>query len=64
MESVMLTGAGIQSGNQGRAMLRSSPRYRRAAAEYLKAFVEEMNASGFVARSIARHGVQGLSAVK
>lgn len=34
------------------------------AAAYLKAFVEEMNASGFVARSIARHGVQGLSAMK
>jgi polar amino acid transport system substrate-binding protein len=41
-----------------------TPRARRAAAEYLKAFAEEMNASGFVARSIARHGVQGLSAVK
>jgi polar amino acid transport system substrate-binding protein len=41
-----------------------TPRARRAAAEYLKAFVEEMNASGFVARSIERHGVQGLSAVK
>lgn len=41
-----------------------APRARRAAAEYLKAFVEEMNASGFVARSIERHGVQGLSAVK
>lgn len=41
-----------------------TPRERRAAAEYLKAFVEEMNASGFVARSIERHGVQGLSAIK
>lgn len=41
-----------------------SLRERRAAAEYLRAFVEEMNASGFVARSIERHGVQGLSAVK
>jgi polar amino acid transport system substrate-binding protein len=41
-----------------------APRERRAAAEYLKAFVEEMNASGFVARSIERNGVQGLSAVK
>ena len=40
------------------------PRERRAAAEYLKAFAEEMNASGFVARSIERHGVQGLLAVK
>ena len=41
-----------------------TPRERRAAAEYLKAFAEEMIASGFVARSIERHGVQGLSAVK
>jgi len=31
---------------------------------YLKAFVEEMNASGFVARSIERHGVQGLLPVR
>jgi polar amino acid transport system substrate-binding protein len=41
-----------------------TPRERRAAAAYLKAFVEEMNASGFVARSIERNGVRGLSAVK
>ena len=41
-----------------------TPRDRRAAAEYLKTFVEEMNASGFVARSIRRHDVHGLSAVK
>jgi len=41
-----------------------TPRDRRAAAGYLKTFVEEMNASGFVARSIQRHGVKGLSAVK
>ena len=41
-----------------------TPRTRRAAAEYLKAFVEEMNATGFVQRSIERHGVQGLTAVK
>jgi polar amino acid transport system substrate-binding protein len=41
-----------------------TPRDRPAAAEYLKIFVEEMNASGFVARSIRQHGVQGLSAVK
>jgi polar amino acid transport system substrate-binding protein len=40
------------------------PRERRAAAGYLKVFVEEMNASGFVANSIERHRVQGLSAVK
>jgi polar amino acid transport system substrate-binding protein len=41
-----------------------TPRARMAAAAYLKAFAEDVNASGFVARSIARHGVQGLSAVK
>lgn len=38
--------------------------FRIMAAAYLKAFVEEINASGFIARSIARHGVRGLSAVK
>jgi polar amino acid transport system substrate-binding protein len=41
-----------------------TPTHRPAAAAYLKTFVEEMNASGFVARSIARHQVQGLVAVK
>lgn len=41
-----------------------TPRSRTAAAEYLKAFVADVNASGFVARSIGRHGIKGLSAVK
>jgi polar amino acid transport system substrate-binding protein len=41
-----------------------TPRERGAAAAYLKAFVEDMNASGFVARSIERHGVQGLLAAR
>ncbi len=41
-----------------------TPRDRRAAAQYLQAFVAELNASGFVARSIERHGVRGLSAVR
>jgi len=41
-----------------------TPRERTAAAEYLKAFVQDVNASGFIARSIERHGVKGLSAVK
>ena len=41
-----------------------TPRARSAGAAYLAAFVAEVNTSGFVARSIARHGVQGLSAVK
>jgi polar amino acid transport system substrate-binding protein len=40
-----------------------TPRERRAAAEYLRAFVEDINASGFVARSIERNGVKGLSAI-
>ena len=42
----------------------ATPRARRAAAEYLKVFAEEMIASGFLARSIERQGVQGLTAVK
>ena len=41
-----------------------TPQGRPAAAAYLKGFVEEMLASGFVARSIQRHGVQGLTALK
>jgi len=41
-----------------------TPRARGAGAAYLKAFVEDMNASGFIARSIERHKVQGLSAIK
>lgn len=32
-----------------------------AAAQYLRAFVEEMKASGFVADAMARHGIQGAS---
>jgi len=41
-----------------------TPRERTAAADYLKAFVTDVNASGFVARSIERHAVKGLSAVR
>jgi polar amino acid transport system substrate-binding protein len=42
-----------------------TPRARgTAGAAYLKSFVEDINASGFIARSIERHGVQGLAAVK
>jgi len=41
-----------------------TPRERIAAAAYLEAFVAEINACGFVARSIERHRVQGLTAVK
>lgn len=42
----------------------SMPRGRPAAEEYLKQFVQDLNASGFIARSIERHGVQGLSPLK
>ena len=41
-----------------------TPRTRAAAAAYLASFVRDINASGFVARSIERHGVKGLSAVR
>jgi polar amino acid transport system substrate-binding protein len=41
-----------------------TPGDRSAAAAYLKTFVEAINASGFVARSIERHGIKGLSALK
>jgi len=40
------------------------PLGRAAGAEYLKAFVQEMVATGFIARSIERNGVKGLSAVR
>ena len=36
-----------------------TPIARAAAGEYLKAFIEEMKASGFVAASLARHRIQG-----
>jgi polar amino acid transport system substrate-binding protein len=38
-----------------------SPRGRVVAAQYLREFVEELKASGFVARAIERHGVRGVS---
>ncbi len=34
-----------------------TPRGREAGAKYLREFVEEMKASGFVAQSLARHRV-------
>jgi polar amino acid transport system substrate-binding protein len=42
----------------------SIPRGRPAADEFLKQTVQDLNASGFIARSIERHGVKGLSSVK
>jgi polar amino acid transport system substrate-binding protein len=38
-----------------------TPKSRAAAAEYLRAFVEEVKASGFVAEAISRSGVAGVS---
>jgi len=42
----------------------SIPRGRAAADDYLKQFVQDLNSSGFIARSIERHGVKGLSPLK
>lgn len=38
-----------------------TPKPRAAAAAYLRAFAEEIKASGFVAELIARHGVNGVN---
>jgi polar amino acid transport system substrate-binding protein len=37
----------------------ATPRGRDAAVRYMAEFVEEMKASGFVARALARHGIEG-----
>ena len=36
-----------------------APKGRAAGAKYLGEFVEDMKASGFVARALARHGIEG-----
>lgn len=41
-----------------------TPRARAAAAEYLRGFVDDLGASGFIARSIEKSGVRGLLPVK
>jgi polar amino acid transport system substrate-binding protein len=38
-----------------------TPKARAAGAAFLRAFVEEVKATGFVAQAIARHDVQGVS---
>ena len=38
-----------------------TPKAREAAAKYLRDFAEDVKASGFVARSIEKHGVRGLT---
>jgi polar amino acid transport system substrate-binding protein len=35
------------------------PKGRAAGAAYLRNFVEEMKAAGFIAESLRRHGVEG-----
>ena len=39
-----------------------TPKGREAGAIYLREFVEEMKASGFVAQSLERHRIEGASA--
>jgi len=41
-----------------------TPAGRTAGAAYLEAFVKEMIATGFIAQSIERHRVQGLTAIR
>jgi polar amino acid transport system substrate-binding protein len=36
-----------------------TPRGRDAGAQYLRSFVEEMKSTGFVAKALARHGIEG-----
>ena len=43
--------------NQAMGMTKGKP----AAIAYLRSFVEEMKASGFVAEALKRHGVEGVS---
>jgi polar amino acid transport system substrate-binding protein len=38
-----------------------TPKGREAGAKYLREFVEEMKASGFVAQALERHRVEGAS---
>jgi len=38
-----------------------TPKARQAGATFLRAFVEDVKASGFVAEAIARHNVQGVT---
>jgi polar amino acid transport system substrate-binding protein len=37
----------------------ASQRDRPAGAQYVRAFIEDMKASGFVAKALERHGIQG-----
>ena len=37
----------------------ATPRGRDAGAAYLRTFIEDMKASGFVAQALQRHGIEG-----
>ena len=41
-----------------------APKGRAAAAEYLRQFAEDVKRSGFVARTIEKHGVRGVTVAK
>lgn len=62
MDVVKLPGARVLDG-QFTAVQQAigTPRSRQAAAQYLRAFVEEVKSSGLVAEAIARHAVSGVS---
>jgi polar amino acid transport system substrate-binding protein len=37
----------------------ASQKGKAAGAKYVREFIEEMKASGFVAQALARHGIEG-----
>jgi polar amino acid transport system substrate-binding protein len=62
MDVAKLPGARILDGQfTGVQQAIGTPRTRAAAAAYLRAFVEDVKASGFVAAAIAKHAVAGVS---
>lgn len=60
MPDVRLLDGRFMTVNHGLSTARGKP----AADAYLKQFVQELNTSGFIARSIERHSIKGLSPVK
>jgi polar amino acid transport system substrate-binding protein len=60
MQDARLLDGRFMTVNHGLSISRGKP----AADEYLKQFVQELNTSGFIARSIERHGIKGLSPIK
>jgi polar amino acid transport system substrate-binding protein len=60
MPEARLLDGSFMTVNHGLSISRGKP----AAGEFLRQFVADLNASGFIARSIERHGIKGLSPVK